>query len=671
MSGAGKKIFMNKLLAILSFLWCFSASATNMHIGTGSGTITQNSMGTMVAGDTLFIKTGSYAGGGQFSNMNNITIINEGGIVTFTASFDFGNVTNSMVNIKWTGTGSNGNTYGFVFDATGTFGAGPVGYTTNSGIVFTATHYTPLRIDHIWFKSISSNCIDISGGNQPTYNGTTASLRVYLSTFSYCRTDNCLEFLQGSYSANTGFIDSIDISNNIFNQTSFNGLTVNIEATNFNIHDNQAIYSGYNAQTNDVGVFSIEGFGQIHHNYMKGGRGWLGRISGCSFKGGPVGTFYGHDNIKIGTNTYGMFDMRSDSLNFFGPGSPFFQHCNFQVTDNTAGNMYANDANGTGSGNNFNTPIALFYVMDGGATGFVKNNLAFNTVFGNSGGNVVISFAAAGFANIDTSNNKYFTAGNILNALTDTTAFCAVKTGASIIAQGINIASVPTDYVYYTFANPRTVGAREYQTSAVTCNAGSNQVITLPPTNSVTLDGSASTNYTTQAWSNVSNPVVPNIVSPTSISTSVTGLSSTGTYVFRLLLNGTTPCTVTIQSNAHSIPTVSAGLPQTITSPTNSVSLVGTSTPHDGASISTNTWTKTGGTGTAYTITSPNSLSTTITGLGVGAFVFTLTSVDSYGGTNTSTVTITVNPQISACPNCVVANASGRFYKKHVGKFFY
>ena len=88
--------------------------------------------------------------------------------------------------------------------------------------------------------------------------------------------------------------------------------------------------------------------GQIHHNYMKGGRGWLARISGCSFKPN-VSTFWGYNNIKIGSTTYGMFDMRTDT-SWFAPTSNYFQHCNFNVVNNTFGNLTANDGNGTGTG---------------------------------------------------------------------------------------------------------------------------------------------------------------------------------------------------------------------------------------------------------------------------------------------------------------------------------
>lgn len=72
----------------------------------------------------------------------------------------------------------------------------------------------------------------------------------------------------------------------------------------------------------------------------------------------------------------------------------------------------------------------------------------------------------------------------------------------------------------------------------VVANAGSNQSITLP-TSTVTLSGVLSTGtITSYLWTNVSGPSTPTITSPTSVTTTVTGMSSTGTYIFQLSVNG-------------------------------------------------------------------------------------------------------------------------------------
>lgn len=79
-------------------------------------------------------------------------------------------------------------------------------------------------------------------------------------------------------------------------------------------------------------------------------------------------------------------------------------------------------------------------------------------------------------------------------------------------------------------------------------NAGPNQAITLP-TASITLDGTGSAGtITSYAWTKVSGPNTPTIVSASSATTSVTGLIQ-GTYVFQLALNGGSTSTISVVVN--------------------------------------------------------------------------------------------------------------------------
>lgn len=89
-------------------------------------------------------------------------------------------------------------------------------------------------------------------------------------------------------------------------------------------------------------------------------------------------------------------------------------------------------------------------------------------------------------------------------------------------------------------------------------------------------------------------------------------------------------------------PVANAGADQTITLPTNSVSITGTASTDADGTISSYAWTKISGPGT-YTINFPSSASTTITGMGAGVYVFTLTVTDNLGATNSDNITITVN----------------------------
>jgi predicted peptidase len=95
------------------------------------------------------------------------------------------------------------------------------------------------------------------------------------------------------------------------------------------------------------------------------------------------------------------------------------------------------------------------------------------------------------------------------------------------------------------------------------------------------------------------------------------------------------------KGTAATTPTANAGSGQTITLPTNSITLTGSGTAGSGHTISSYGWTKISG-GTA-TITSPSSASTTVTGLVQGTYVFRLTVTNNAAATATSDVTITVN----------------------------
>jgi hypothetical protein len=168
-----------------------------------------------------------------------------------------------------------------------------------------------------------------------------------------------------------------------------------------------------------------------------------------------------------------------------------------------------------------------------------------------------------------------------------------------------------------------------------TANAGANQSITLP-TSTVTLNANGSTgNITSYAWTLVSGPNTPTITTPTTISTTVTGLIQ-GTYVFQLSLNGgvsTSQTTITV--NPVPPPVANAGSNQTIVIPASSATLNGSGST---GAITSYTWTQVSGPNTSV-ITAPTAVTTTVTGLIQGAYVFQL-SVN--GGISVSQTTITV-----------------------------
>jgi hypothetical protein len=95
------------------------------------------------------------------------------------------------------------------------------------------------------------------------------------------------------------------------------------------------------------------------------------------------------------------------------------------------------------------------------------------------------------------------------------------------------------------------------------------------------------------------------------------------------------------QPPGNQTPIASAGSDITITLPTNSITLDGTSSRDSDGKIVTYAWTKIAGPGQGN-ITSQGNASTAVTGLGAGVYVFRLTVTDDKGATAYDDVTVTV-----------------------------
>ncbi|KAA9039313.1 T9SS type A sorting domain-containing protein [Ginsengibacter hankyongi] len=190
-------------------------------------------------------------------------------------------------------------------------------------------------------------------------------------------------------------------------------------------------------------------------------------------------------------------------------------------------------------------------------------------------------------------------------------------------------------------------------------NAGTDQTITLP-TNTVTLSGSGSDSDGTvvsYTWTEISGPSSYNIVNANSPSTDVTGLAQ-GIYQFQLTVTDNIGATatdivsITVNPVPNQPPVASAGIDQTITLPTNTVTLSGSGSDSDGTVVSY-AWTMISGP-SSYNIVNANSPSTDVTGLVQGVYQFQLTVIDNSGATATDIVSITVNAAANIPP---VANA--------------
>jgi hypothetical protein len=212
----------------------------------------------------------------------------------------------------------------------------------------------------------------------------------------------------------------------------------------------------------------------------------------------------------------------------------------------------------------------------------------------------------------------------------------------------------------YCYTNTGAQGCSIGTNAAPNVSAGPNQTIS---TSTATLQGTATGNggatpvYT--IWSQVSGPNTPLITIPSGLTAQLSGLV-TGTYVFKLTVTdnewkvNTSTVTIVVNGTAAA-PTVNAGNSQTITLPTNTVTLTGTAQGLNGATISSTKWTEVSGPNTA-TIVSGTNLSTAMNGLAAGSYVFQLSATDSKGVTGTATVNVTVNA--AAVPPTVSAGSA-------------
>jgi ribosomal protein L14 len=199
-------------------------------------------------------------------------------------------------------------------------------------------------------------------------------------------------------------------------------------------------------------------------------------------------------------------------------------------------------------------------------------------------------------------------------------------------------------------------------------NVGGNLTITLP-VNSAPLNGSASNDpdgtITAYSWSKISGPTQYAISNASTATTQVTGLTQ-GSYAFRLQvtdnggLSAADTLYITVNAAApapNQAPVANAGSNVTITLPTNSLTLNGSSSYDPDGTIASYNWSKSSGPA-GSSLSNANSASASISGLVQGQYVYVLTVTDNNGATSSDQVTITVNPApvVNKAP---VANAGG------------
>lgn len=412
---------------------------------------------------------------------------------------------------------------------------------------------------------------------------------------------------------------------------------------------------------------------------ISGGGGWIGYFLGSDshLYGWGLDLRYAgiaNTSIDLSQNSYKAMDLTS-FLNLPAPIDTLIENSMYTLTLLQTGALYAWGSNatgcsGVGPGINYDT-YATPWAWDQGRgeamittpTRIFPGKSNFRQIFANTSLTFYFNAEDANDSMYGWGRNKGGVLGDLIEGV-DTSAedLRSLYPNNWDCNWGKFIDPFRRNYTINTTAqyfktHPTATLGSKYPIKAgttTTASAGPNQSIT---TSWTVLRGSAIWSFSTARgiwrnhWSVVSIPTgapPPDITFVENDSTPVSNLV-TGSYVFRnreennWFVADSTTVTITVSLNGNIIPTVNAGFDQSITLPTNSVTLSGSATGNGGASIVSTSWSKFNGPA-GGTITNNTALSTTVTGLVQGQYTFRLTAVDNNGSNNTDDVLITVLP---------------------------
>jgi len=201
--------------------------------------------------------------------------------------------------------------------------------------------------------------------------------------------------------------------------------------------------------------------------------------------------------------------------------------------------------------------------------------------------------------------------------------------------------------------------------------AGNDIFINLP-TDSILLDGSASNdpdgNINEWHWTKISGPL-PITITNTSIAKTVIKNLSEGIYQIELTVKDNqglsakdTMRVFVNKPGTNQPPVARAGSNQSITLPTNIVSLDGSSSTDPDNNITSYTWLKISGP-SFFSISNINAVQPQVSNLVEGIYQFELKVTDAGGLFSTDTVQVIINPITSSFPGCVIPGSTevGRF----------
>ncbi len=244
------------------------------------------------------------------------------------------------------------------------------------------------------------------------------------------------------------------------------------------------------------------------------------------------------------------------------------------------------------------------------------------------------------------------------NAGPDVVAFANANspvTSASFTSPGVYVLSLTSSDGTATVSDEVTISINPANQPPLVA-AGADQNITLPGTaivtGSVTDDGQPSGNFMSIRWSVVSGPGIVTFTDANQAATSA-GFSGPGVYLLRLSADdgeyaSTSDVLITVNSSPdNQPPTVRAGADQTISLPTNNVTLAGVAAD-DGLPVGSTLaveWTMISGPGNVV-FGSPNTSETSAQFNATGTYVLRFSATDGeYFATDDLTVTVTPQNQ--------------------------
>ena len=611
-------------------------------------------------GDRVCIKAGKYKYI-QFFNFSGtaaqpITFINCGGQVFVGDGGNYGINFNNAKFFKITGTGTT-DKYGFVVSTTGTYLSS--GFAAGKGC-------SDYEVDHIEISHAEAGMLcKVNPDCDP--NNWYPNFEIRNIKFHDLYIHDVLG--EGMYIGNTAQngmevtcdgvtkmippprIYNVEIYNCITNNTGWDGIQLSAAPEGAYIHDNYVSNYGLeNKGSQQAGIiFGGESVGSVYNNIVEKGTG-----NGMQIFGGDLVKVYnnlvidaGFDGTSAGQDAILVDDKPT---NYLYKGIRVYMFNNTVIRSGRAGIAFFNSKGTVGKGNLFYNNLVV--APGAGTSSSAYINIS-NTVDYTSGNNLNI-------ANI--ADAKFVNAGG--NDFHLTASSPAVDKGYNAATYGVNI---DLDNNARPSGSAFDIGAYEFVSGSTpvnkppVANAGGAITITLPD-ESVTLDGSASSDpdgtIKAFAWKQVSGPGTATIASPAANKTLVSKLVE-GTYTFSLTVtdddnaSNTVEVKVTVNPAANKAPVANAGSDQTITLPTNTVTLDAVSSTDADGFIQTFSWQQISGPSTA-TFSLPNASKTPVYSLTVGTYVFEVTVTDNDGATAKDQVSVTVNPAVNKAP---IANA--------------